>query len=115
VINPLSKIAQSQSIREEMRGKVIVRSSLILDVLNEFVKQKNEIKIDNVEEYVVIDKSSKFSKFNSYLTIFEINKTNFFIFSGGSNSALPDTEYIVLPVTNCKRKTGISLQEFITN
>lgn len=114
VINPLSSIAQSQSIRKEMRGKVIVRSSLILDVLNEFVKQKNEIKIDNIEEYVVIDKSSKFAKFNSYLTIFEINKTIFFIFSGGSNSALPDTEYIVLPVINCKHKTGISLQEFIT-
>lgn len=114
VINPLSNIAKSENIREEMRGKVIVRSSLLLDVLNEFVKQKNEIQIDSIEEYVVIDKGAKFSKFNSYLTIFKINNTYFFIFSGGSNSALPDVEYTVLPVANCVHKTGISLQDFIT-
>lgn len=123
VIIPLSKISNSDSVVKEMKGKIIVRSSLILDILNSIYSIKpNSIKISDIENYAIVDdidtKSSKqklLSKFNSYLTIFKIDETSFYVFSGGSNSALPNPDFKVLSVGQNKtnRKTGISLKEFM--
>ncbi len=123
VIIPLSKISNSDSVVKEMKGKVIVRSSLILDILNSIYSIKPDtIKISDIENYAIVDdidtKSSKqklLSKFNSYLTIFKIDETSFYVFSGGSNSALPNPDFKVLSVGQNKtnRKTGISLKEFM--
>jgi hypothetical protein len=123
VIIPLSKVSNSNSIINEMKGKVIVRSSLILDILNSIHSiMPNSIEIRNIENYAIVDnlpnKSNKqklLSKFNSYLTIFKIEETSFYVFSGGSNSALPNPNFKVLPIgqNNTKRKTDISLKEFM--
>ncbi|MEI7597350.1 MAG: hypothetical protein WCK02_16495 [Bacteroidota bacterium] len=110
VINPLANIAQS--IDGVMKGKVIVRSGMLLDILNS--ESGKEIKSNNVEEFVVIDKVKKsFSKFNSYLTVLEIEGTKFFVFSGGSSMALPNSTYFVLPINN-KNDKVLTLKEFLT-
>jgi len=123
VINHLSKISHSNSVVKEMKGKVIVRSSLILDILNSIHSiNPNSIKISNIENYAIVDdianKSSKqklLSKFNSYLTIFKIEEASFYVFSGGSNSALPNPDFKVLSVGQniSNRKTDISLKDFM--
>jgi hypothetical protein len=110
VINPLANIAQS--IDGVMKGKVIVRSGMLLDILNS--ESGKEIKTTNIEEFVVIDKGSKcFSKFNSYLTVLEIEKVKFYVFSGGSSMALPNSTYLVKPINN-KSNKDLTLKEFLT-
>lgn len=110
VINPLTKIAQS--IEGVMKGKVIVRSSMLLDILNS--ENGKKIKPNSFGEFVVIDKGNKcFSKFNSYLTVLEIEKTKFYIFSGGSSMALPNSTYFVMPINNKSNKV-LTLKEFLT-
>ncbi len=114
VINPLTNIAKS--IDGVMKGKVIVRSSMLLDILNSECGKK--IKPTNVEEFVVVDKGdNSFTKFNSYLTVLEIEETKFYIFSGGSSMALPSSTYNVFTVN---AKNGIpvgdlTLKKFLTN
>jgi len=123
VISHLTKIAQSESVVEEMKGKVIVRSSLLLDILNAIHKiNSTSIKISDIENYAIIDNikdknnnEKLLSKFNSYLTIFKIDNTSFYVFSGGSNSVLPNPAFTVFHIGQniSNRKTGISLKEFM--
>ena len=109
VILPLTEIAKT--VNGFLKSKVIVRSSLILDILN-----KLPINHNNKKEFVVIDeKIGVFGKFNSYLTVFTINETDFFVFSGGVSMSLPNSIYSVYLVKPLKKiaENKISLKEFI--
>ena len=107
VILPLAKI--SNQIDGALQNIVIVRSSLFLDILNS--NSAIQSLITNHKEYVVIDRTDKFPKLNSFLSIIEIENTNFLIFSGGASMLLPDLNYDVVPIGQVTQST--KLKQFI--
>jgi hypothetical protein len=109
VISPLTEIAKT--VNGFLKSKVIVRSSIILDILTKLPTNHS-----NKKEFVVIDESKgEFGKFNSYLTVFTINDTDFLVFSGGASMSLPNSNYSVYVVRplNKNVENKISLKEFI--
>lgn len=108
VILPLARIAKT--IEGDFANSIIVRSSLLLDILNSS-KLVAEL-ISESREFVILKKGNSFSKMNSFLTEVEIIGTRFLIFSGGASMALPNIEYEVVPLGKARPKTQ-NLKNFI--
>lgn len=120
VLLPVIEI--SKSINGQMKNKIIVRGSNLLDILNDLKKVKNKdgkatIKYQNSSTYLLLRQEKGFKRFVSLLTTVKINSVTFFIFSGGYNMNLPDLESKVYPIkfdnNEYNKFKAVKLRDFI--
>lgn len=96
-------IEMSQTLNNSLKGKIIVRGSSLLNILNDLVNIKPSdgrdlLTYDKSFTYTVLREEKGFLRFASLLTIVSIANAVFFIFSGGPNMNLPDLDCKVYPV-----------------
>lgn len=99
VLTPIAELAQNVN-NSALKEKIIVRGSIILDLLNKDAF-KQYIKTDSIKTYVVLDNNEPLNKFSSFLTCFQLksSKSTFYVFSGGSSMMLPNPFYKIIGVT----------------
>ena len=97
VLKQVSKLASEIQIGP-LKNKVIVRGSLIIDVINNADMLQKEI--ENIKNYVVIDNTKHLNKISSLITTFNLRNhvAKFFVFSGGASMLLPNPEYMVFGI-----------------
>ena len=121
VLTHINDIAQ-EITRAETKCKIFVRGVTFRNVINDLSNnasaekksQLEKVKDRIVKNYIIIKDNSVFEEFISMLTVINIGKNKWFLFTGASSMQLPKLEddYLVFPI-NKYDGDGIRLRNFL--